>query len=1133
MRMSGDERTLSLIVGSATFRRGQEYFTSGAVLEFEVARDVRRATGQVLGSGRKTYQCSVDVTWGTDGSLNGFRGACSCPVGHDCKHSVALALASLLDDHSLEREQDPDEVPTRLQARIATTPAPAASGPATSRPAASSPSATVTPLFAPWERMLQDVVAEADEEPEDEAAVALQFELTRPRGQAAPAVDLRPVLRGNSGRWGRTGISWSELLHSPYRLHRVSPEHVRLLKEIAQLAGGLQQSYISYRATSPINLAGVESRRIWDLLDEAGRLGLPLVDSGPRAAPVVVTEPAEPTLDLTARGDVLTLRPSATVGGEAVPLESAMLIGANPAHGIAWSDTRNGEPVLRLARLATPLPTGLRKLFAPTPLVIGEAHRDRFFSHYFPALRERLPIGSSDGSVEVPEPSPPVLVLTVQHLIGHRADVTWRWRYALGDAVRTEPLHAVGVRATGRDLALERARLEEVAAAAKAVAELWETPVGTGERRLIGSTALSGMAVVRLMSDVLPQLREVPDLVVDVLGEPVAYREAEAAPVVRIEGTQADGTQADGASTESGRDWFDLAVNVTVEGEAVPFELLFSALARGQSELILPSGTWFGLERPEFRVLADLIAEARSLQEHDGETLRLSRYQTSFWAELEKVGVVTGQAAEWQRQVSSLADLDTMDEVPVPAGLHADLRPYQRVGYSWLSFLYRHGLGGVLADEMGLGKTLQALALFVAARETAPEGAPFLVVAPTSVVPNWVSECHRFAPGLRVRAVTETKARRSESLAELAGGADVVVTSYTLFRLEGELYRGLEWSGLVLDEAQFVKNHKSKAYACARMLSVPFKLAITGTPMENNLMELWSLLSITAPGLFASPVRFEQTYRTPIEKQGNTELLQRLRRRVKPLMLRRSKEEVVTDLPAKQEQVLELPLNAKHRKVYQTHLQRERQKVLGLLGDLDNNRFEVFRSLTMLRQASLDPALIDPKYSDIPSTKLDHLAEQLDEITREGHRVLVFSQFTRFLTSARKRAEAAGIDSCYLDGKTRDRAAVIDSFKNGEAPVFFISLKAGGFGLNLTEADYCILLDPWWNPATEAQAVDRVHRIGQTKQVMVYRLVAQDTIEDKVMALKAGKSALFDSVLDGGEFTGGGLTADDIRGMLD
>jgi len=309
-------------------------------------------------------------------------------------------------------------------------------------------------------------------------------------------------------------------------------------------------------------------------------------------------------------------------------------------------------------------------------------------------------------------------------------------------------------------------------------------------------------------------------------------------------------------------------------------------------------------------------------------------------------------------------------------------------------------------------------------------------------------------------------------------------------------------------------------------------VAMTGTPIENNLMELWSLLSITAPGLFPSPDRFTEHYRMPIEKKGNTERLVQLRRRVRPVILRRTKEQVVSDLPEKQEQVLELDLNPRHKKLYQTYLHRERQKVLGLLGDMQKNRFEIFRSLTLLRQASLDMSLVDDKHTSVPSTKLDALMEMLEDIVADGHRVLVFSQFTRFLTLARRRIENAGIAYCYLDGRTRKRDEVISDFRTGAAPVFLISLKAGGFGLNLTEADYCVILDPWWNPATEAQAVDRTHRIGQTKKVMVYRLVAKDTLEEKVMALKARKAALFSNVMDSGDFESGAMTADDIEELL-
>jgi SNF2 family DNA or RNA helicase len=379
-----------------------------------------------------------------------------------------------------------------------------------------------------------------------------------------------------------------------------------------------------------------------------------------------------------------------------------------------------------------------------------------------------------------------------------------------------------------------------------------------------------------------------------------------------------------------------------------------------------------------------------------------------------------------------------------------------------------------------------------------------------------------------VVAIRETTTRSGTALSEMVAGADIVITSYGLFRREFDEYDVIDWAGLFLDEAQFVKNHTSQAHRRARMLQIPFKVAVTGTPMENNLMELWSLLAITAPGLMGDAKRFTTYYRNPVEREGDAERLAQLRRRIRPLMLRRTKEQVAADLPTKLEQVLELELVPRHAKVYQAYLQRERQKVLGMLGDMRKHRFEIFRSLTLLRQASLDVALVDEKHAGVPSTKLDALMEMVEEVVSDGHRVLIFSQFTRFLQSARSRVESAGIDLCYLDGKTRNRAKVIDRFQNGEVPVFLVSLKAGGFGLNLTAADYCILLDPWWNPATEAQAVDRTHRIGQTKKVMVYRMVAKDT-----MAMKAKKAALFANVIDSGELASGALTAEDIRSLIE
>jgi SNF2 family DNA or RNA helicase len=551
--------------------------------------------------------------------------------------------------------------------------------------------------------------------------------------------------------------------------------------------------------------------------------------------------------------------------------------------------------------------------------------------------------------------------------------------------------------------------------------------------------------------------------------------------------------------------------------------------------MLLSNGAYFSLDKPELTALARLIDEARALQDQPDGRLRISRFQASLWEELSSLGEVGHQAGEWQQQVRGLLDVAGIEPLPVPAALQAELRPYQLSGFQWLAFLWVHGLGGILADDMGLGKTLQTLALIQHVKDTRDgqsASVPFLIVAPTSVLTNWAAEAHRFAPELKVVLLSDTVGRRGGTLAEMTDGADAVVTSYTLLRLDFDAYSAHEWAGLILDEAQYVKNHQSKAYQCARRLAAPFKVAITGTPMENNLMELWSLLSITAPGLFPSPERFRDFYAKPIEKFANADLLSQLRRRIRPLIMRRTKEQVAADLPEKQEQVLEVELHPSHRKVYQTHLQRERQKVLGLLDDMNHNRFTILRSLTLLRQLSLSAALVDPEHADVPSAKIDSLLEQVEDVVGGGHRALVFSQFTRFLRMARARLEANGVECCYLDGTTTNRGAVIASFKEGTAPVFLISLKAGGFGLNLTEADYCFLLDPWWNPATEAQAVDRTHRIGQTRNVMVYRLIASGTIEEKVMALKERKAELFSSVIDSDGAFSSALSAEDIRALF-
>jgi superfamily II DNA or RNA helicase len=1116
-----DEARVRQLVGPATFVRGSLYARQGAVRTREWDDEGTRVLGLVQGGASQPYEAAVRLTR-ANRQLAALEGTCSCPVGFNCKHAVALLLA---------RDVPAAPPPPARDAGggVGRAPLTLLSGGLDGTGAAMDAEADVPggsrgpagPAAQGWETPLHALLGDAGP---DVPSVGLQLELVpfRPRPgtvtAAGPGIRVRPVIPGAGGNWVRSGVSWSGL-DALARRSGAGPaegEKVQVLKELLALSRMGQPRWSSAYREEIVWLESLDSRRLWDLLEQAQDLGVPLVRSGRGTQPVTLhATAARFAIDVSRSSTGLRLAARVDLDGTPVPLATSLLIGA-PAHGIAWWDRPEAPGLtarLSMAPLASPVERAQRGLLGTAPVTVPAADEARFLRDFLPVLRRRVTVSSSDGSVEMPAAASAFLVLRVASGIGHRILLRWT-RGSVGPG---EALWSSRVRT--RDRAAEDAIAEAARRVVTVLPELVErTPFG---ERLASECRLDGMAAVRFVSETLPRLQEVPGLVVERVGDLPDYREAEERPVVHL-GGRASG---DG-------DWFDLSLAVTVGGEDVPYADLFVALAEERTHLVLPSGTYFPLDVPELQQLAALIAEARALREPGEDGIRLSRFQATMWDDLRQLGVVSAQAGEWETSVRALADADERVEREAPSGLQATLRPYQLQGFNWLASLYRHRLGGVLADDMGLGKTLQALALMAHTREEHPGDGPFLVVAPTSVVENWATECRRFTPDLSVTTVTGTQARRGTSLAEVVEGSDVVVTSYALFRLEYGEYAALGWAGLFLDEAQFAKNRTSQAYQRAKALPVRFKVAMTGTPMENNLMELWSLLSITAPGLFPNPERFSEYYRTPIERQGDAERLTLFRHRIRPLMLRRTKEQVADDLPDKTEQVLELELNPRHRKLYQTYLARERQKVLGLLGDMSRNRFEIFRSLTVLRQAALDISLVDPDHGDVPSTKLDALMEMLAEIAEDGHRVLVFSQFTRFLGLARQRLRDAGVAHCYLDGSTRDRAGVISEFRTGTAPVFLISLKAGGFGLNLTEADYCVLLDPWWNPATEAQAVDRIHRIGQTRKVMVYRLVARDTLEEKVMALKARKASLFTSVVDAGGFESGALTADDVRSLL-
>lgn len=1092
-------------VGMAAYARGLGYAQGGAVRSTWWDPSVNALRGRVRGQLENLYEVAVFVSIGADGRASYLDGECTCPVGLDCKHVAAVALKAILA--SPESDESDLSAATTATGQVETAPV----GRAIAR--AVGWEASLDSLVGQEAPVLRDRVGSAPLAIELSLVIPAPYSTKSRSGAGEPVLLARVMKRGKNG-WIRGNLTWATL-DNPYG---------ELVRAHSQALQELYASYTSRRARSSyrygdektFELSAFDSRQLWPLLDQALAVGVRLVHSRKNAGDLDPYGVAEFCLDITTEeSGALLIRPLTRIAGDQQDAPSAVVpvefIGAE-GHGLVWVDRSDLGPStdleglrFRLAKFTRPVPPELQQVaLTAQELQIPASDGARFRAEYYPKLRQLATVISSDDSFSPPTISGPELSLQADYGPDHALDLQWSWLYKVdGSQLRVPVGQATGPGEIYRDLDQER----------EILADLELQPESLPE-------SLQEFDTVRFSAELLPQLVADPQVDVEVSGEPADYREVGDSLTIEVS------TSAEAGET----DWLDLGITIKVEGQRVPFVNVFRALTAGKSSVLMTSGAHFSLQKPELRALRALIEEAQALQDIPNDNLRISRYQVGLFEDLENLGLVEHQAEGWQQQLTALRSIETTDATELPAMITASLRPYQLEGFRWLAFLWRFGLGGILADDMGLGKTLQTLALIAHAKET--DAGPFLIVAPTSVVSNWPSEAARFAPGLKVVTVADTLHRRRQSLDEVIGDADVVVTSYTLFRLDIDAYADRSWAGLVLDEAQVTKNHQSKVYQCCRRLPAPFKLAITGTPMENNLMELWSLLSITSPGLFPSPTRFDRYYVRPIEKEGDAERLAQLRRRIKPLVKRRTKDQVAADLPAKQEQVLEVELHPRHRKIYQTHLQRERQKVLGLVTDFDKNRFTIFRSLTILRQLSLHAGLIDEVHGDLPSAKIDALLEQLPDIIGSGHRALVFSQFTGFLGKVRQRLDAEGIEYCYLDGSTSNRPAVLKKFKDGTAPLFLISLKAGGVGLNLTEADYCFLLDPWWNPATEAQAVDRIHRIGQRKSVMVYRLIAKDTIEQKVMELKERKAALFASVMDEGNAFGAGLSPDDIRGLF-
>lgn len=550
-------------------------------------------------------------------------------------------------------------------------------------------------------------------------------------------------------------------------------------------------------------------------------------------------------------------------------------------------------------------------------------------------------------------------------------------------------------------------------------------------------------------------------------------------------------------------DWFDIKALVHFGEYSIPFIELRDHIINQIREFVLPSGEialipeqWFS----QFNTLFQLSTKRNSIS--------LKRHHLGLLQELEDGGIA---GLSMKRKLQNITGFGAMKEWEPPKRFQGDLRPYQKAGYDWFHFLKTHRFGGCLADDMGLGKTVQTLALLQREKEDQKQCTSFIVM-PTSLIYNWLNEAEKFAPDLRV--LNHTGSSRSRSVEEFSN-YDVVLCTYGTVRMDVEFLEGFYFHYIILDESQNIKNASSKSFKAIRKLKGKHKLILTGTPIENSVADLWPQMEFINPGLLGGQTSFAKKFVAPIEKKKDEEQSRRLQAVLKPFILRRTKAQVASELPEKTEKVFYCTMTEEQSDYYERIKSEFRNDILqqSLDGTLNRSGVQVLKGLSKLRQLANHPVMIDEDY-EFSSGKFENVVHHLNTTIARGHKILVFSSFVKQMRIYRDYLIKQDIPYSYLDGSTTNRAQVVDEFRNSEEiQVFLISIKAGGVGLNLTEADYVFILDPWWNPAVEMQAIDRTHRIGQDKKVFIYKFISKDTVEEKILALQNKKKGISSSLI--------------------
>ncbi len=1100
-----DEADIQRCLPDTYARRGQAYQRDGRVRELRIAEDGMRLAAAVQGSRSRPYR--VEIRIGGDGRGRvSLDSRCTCPLGFNCKHVAAVLFQAIRDT----------PIPVPLRPGRSPAPEPAANWPAPPRRRTSVPQPAPDPLAGPVGAWLDDLAhAVAPPVPEGLAGgerLVYRLDVIERGLQAVLALGAQVVRPLKSGGYGQ-GREWNPDNLATSSARFVSAED----HAIGRLLATSAYSFPAGLSSDP-DIADLLLRRLiatgrchWRSKENPplsqgqarpGRLGwhltvdgrqVPRLEAGdeglvalPGAAPWYVDPERHEAGPLDCGLPIRLVR--ALLHAPPVAPEQAARLGAALAErlpGVAIPPPR--PDIVEEIRDAPPTPH-LRLVTVELPVPRYSWYRNADMD-----TRSDLALLRFDyaGTLVAPAVAPPEL----RSVLGHRVVV--RRRHPKIEKAAFARLLALGLEA-----AVPVGEIDAAAGSAFALAA-GETGWPRFLHREVPALRAEGWRV-----EIDPEFRH---RLIDATGE-----------------WQAELTETGGGW------WFSLDLGIEVEGERLALlPVLVSALARlrdpgapGAIEQLAVDGTVYG-RLPDGRAVALPLDRVRAIlatlvELYDGSalngdgTLQLSLGAAAGFAAVEMATQMRWLGGERLRSLAErLAGFAGVAPVAAPEGLRAELRPYQRDGLSWLQFLGGYGLGGILADDMGLGKTVQALAHLLAEKRAGRLDRPALVLCPTSVVPNWQAEAERFAPELKVLALRGPD--RAARFGDIAG-ADLVISTYPLLIRDADTLVDQDWHVVILDEAQAIKNPQAKVTQLACRLKARHRLCLTGTPIENHLGELWSHVAFLMPGLLGDHRRFTRLFRTPIEKKGDAERGALLSARLRPFVLRRTKAEVASELPPKTEIVRRVELGGEQRDLYETLRLAMHDKVRQAVAmrGLARSRIIILDALLKLRQACCDPRLVKLAAARKvrASAKLDDLFDMLGELVAEGRRVLVFSQFTSMLDLIMPRLDEAAIPFVELRGDTVDRAAPVRRFQAGEVPVFLISLKAGGTGLNLTAADTVIHYDPWWNPAVEAQATDRAYRIGQDKPVFVYKLIATGTVEERILDLQERKRGLAEVLFD-------------------